>query len=59
MLMLLAEMRLRTLSLRETGMEPELAEEIERLGDRVQACVERYRTSALVYRLPTGRSPSR
>jgi uroporphyrinogen-III synthase len=43
MLTLLSEMRFRTLALRGAGAEPELVDEIELLGDKVQAYVERHR----------------
>lgn len=56
MLMLLCEMRFRTLNLREAGAEPGLVDEIELLGDKLQAHVERHRRkSARVYWLRPGR----
>jgi hypothetical protein len=56
MLMLLSEMRFRTLALREAGAEPGLVDAIELLGDKVQAYVERYRKeSARIYWLRPGR----
>ena len=57
MLMLLGEMRFRTLALREAEAEPALVDEIELLGDKVQAYVERYRRErARIYWLRPGRS---
>jgi hypothetical protein len=56
MLMLLCAMRFRTLTLREAGAEPGLVDEIELLGDKVQAYVQRHRRkSARVYWLRPGR----
>jgi hypothetical protein len=55
-LMLLGEMRFRTLAMREAEAEPVLVDEIEVLGDEVQAYVERYRrVRARVYWLRPGR----
>jgi hypothetical protein len=56
MLMLLGEMRFRTLALREAEAERALVDEIELLGDKVQAYVERYRRErARIYWLRPGR----
>ena len=57
MLMLLGEMRFRTLAMREAEAERALVDEIELLGDKVQAYVERYRGErARIYWLRPGRS---
>ena len=57
MLMLLGEMRFRTLAMREAEAERALVDEIELLGDKVQAYVERYRRErARIYWLRPGRS---
>jgi hypothetical protein len=56
MLMLLGEMRFSTLAMREAEAEPVLVDEIELLGDKVQAYVERYRRErARIYWLRLGR----
>ena len=56
MLMLLGEMRFRTLALREAEAERALVDEIEVLGDKVQAYVERLPEGARAHLLASPRA---